>query len=149
MENLSPVFPNPLFALKQENLVVVAFSYSLRMDSAALTSFTKPDLSENWTGNKELTACRLSLLAIRETTILSSKPLNNCLDKCNRNTSRDSMRGKTLNFRNRSRQFSRLYLQILPSVWNLINQNLCLSLSPFPVFRKPPFERLPRDFATL
>ena len=46
--------------------MVVAVSYSLRMDSAALTSFTKPDLSENFTSNKELTACRLNLLAISE-----------------------------------------------------------------------------------
>lgn len=68
MENLSPVLPNPLFALKQEHLVVVAVSYSLRMNSAALTCFTKPDLSENCFSNKELTACRLSLLAIREMT---------------------------------------------------------------------------------
>lgn len=72
--------------------------------SAALTSFTKPDLSENWTANKELSACRLIFLAIRETTILSSKPILitaviNAIEK-----------RKTLHFRNRSLRFSRLYL---------------------------------------
>ena len=37
--------------------------------------------SEYRGANKELTACRLSFLAIREKTTLSSKPLNNCLAK--------------------------------------------------------------------
>ena len=38
------------------------------------------------------------------------------------------MRGKTLNFGNRSPQFSRLYLQFFFSfVWYLINQNLSIS----------------------
>ena len=63
-ENIVPVLPNPLLALNEENLVVVAVSYSLRMTSAVLTSLTRPDLSENLFSNNELTACRLILLAI-------------------------------------------------------------------------------------
>ena len=38
-------------------LVTVAVSYSRRMNSADLTSFTRPDLSDNFLSNKELTSC--------------------------------------------------------------------------------------------
>ena len=37
-------------------LVTVAVSYSRRMNSADLTSFTRPDLSDNFLSNKELTS---------------------------------------------------------------------------------------------
>ena len=37
-------------------LVTVAVSYSRRMNSADLTSFTRPDLSDNFLSNNELTS---------------------------------------------------------------------------------------------
>ena len=114
MENLSPVFANPLFALKQENLVVVAVSYFLRVDSAALASITKPDLPENWTANRELTACRLISLATREMTTLSSKPLRN------RNRKRPGTLWGVLTTMNICKFF-------VPCLIHLINQNLSIS----------------------
>lgn len=76
IKKVPPVFPNPLLALKQENLVVVAVSYSLRMDSAALTSFTNPEVSENCTSNAELTVLSSFLLSI---SIVSNRTVNNHL----------------------------------------------------------------------
>ena len=54
-----PVFPNPLLALKQAYLVVVVASNSLRIDLTALTSFTRPDLSDSFSSNNELTAFKV------------------------------------------------------------------------------------------
>ena len=63
-ENILPVLQNPLLPLNEENLVVVAVSYSLRMTSAVLTSLTRPDLFVNFFSNNELKACKLILVAI-------------------------------------------------------------------------------------
>ena len=53
----SPVFPKPLSVdLTPQNLVTVAVSHSRRMNSADLTSFTRPDLSDNFLLNNELTS---------------------------------------------------------------------------------------------
>ena len=48
-----------LFLLKGSfaDLVTVAVSYSRRMNSADLTSFTRPCLSDNFLSNNELTSC--------------------------------------------------------------------------------------------
>ena len=54
-------------------LVTVAVSYSRRMNSADLTSFTRPDLSDNFLSNKELTSCEVNLRAIIELEILFRK----------------------------------------------------------------------------
>ena len=58
------MFPNPLLALKQAYLVVVVVSNSLRIDSAALTSFTRHDLSDSLSSNNELTAFKVYSFAI-------------------------------------------------------------------------------------
>ena len=89
MENLSPVFPNRLFDLKQEKLVVVATSYSL-------TSFTKPDLPENWIANKELTACRLIFPCHSRNNNFVLEPLRNKDRNRNRNRNRNGKRPETL-----------------------------------------------------
>ena len=47
-------------------LVTVAVSYSRRMNSADLTSFTRPDLSDNFLSNNELTSWEVNLRAIIE-----------------------------------------------------------------------------------
>ena len=71
---LSPVFPKPLSVdLLQQNLVTVAVSYSRRMNSADLTSFTRPDLSDNFLSNNELTSWEVNLRAIIELEIFFRK----------------------------------------------------------------------------
>ena len=54
-------------------LVTVAVSYSRRMNSADLTSFTRPDLSDNFLSNNELTSWQVNLRAIIELEILFRK----------------------------------------------------------------------------
>ena len=54
-------------------LVTVAVSYSRRMNSADLTSFTRPDLSDNFLSNKELTSWEVNLRAIIELEIFFRK----------------------------------------------------------------------------
>ena len=61
------MFPNPLLALKQAYLVVVVVSNSLRIDSAALTHFTRNDLSslsDSFSSNNELIAFKVYSFAI-------------------------------------------------------------------------------------
>ena len=61
------MFPNPLLALKQAYLVVVVVSNSLRIDSAALTYFTRNDLSslsDSFSSNNELIAFKVYSFAI-------------------------------------------------------------------------------------
>ena len=54
-------------------LVTVAVSYSRRMNSADMTSFTRPDLSDNFLSNKELTCWEVNLRAIIELEIFFRK----------------------------------------------------------------------------
>ena len=58
-----PVVPNPFFALLQQKFVVVANSYSRRRFSAAFTSRTKPDRSDNLILNNEI-AAEMSMFSI-------------------------------------------------------------------------------------
>ena len=51
----------------------MAVSYSRRMNSADLTSFTRPDLSDNFLSNNELTSWEVNLRAIIEFEILFGK----------------------------------------------------------------------------
>ena len=70
----SPVFPKPLSVdLIPQNLVTVAVLHSRRMNSADLTSFTRPDLSDNFLSNNELTSWQVNLRAIIELEILFRK----------------------------------------------------------------------------
>ena len=53
--------------------MTVAVSYTRRMNSADLTSFTRPDLSVNFLSNNELTSWEVNLRAIIELEILFRK----------------------------------------------------------------------------
>ena len=58
-----PVAPDLFFALLQQKFVVVANSYSRRRFSAAFTSRTKPDHSDNFISSNEI-AAEMSMFSI-------------------------------------------------------------------------------------
>ena len=111
-------------------LVTVAVSYSRRMNSADLTFFTRPDLSDNFLSNNKLTSWEVNLRAIIQLEILFRKRNYRLEYGRTLNTNEWANRYFDISDENKFLAFASLDHSI---VWELIDLNIYLS-SPFPVF---------------
>ena len=88
-----PMVPNRFFALLQQKFVVVANSYSRRKFSAAFTSRTKPDRSDNLISNNKIAAemSMFSILFMPFCPVLKRTTLRPCLFRFRRRSDTSEM----------------------------------------------------------